>query len=324
MPRKPSTIEFLKRVYKHPQYQAVHRVLEDVRKTSGYKAKIVVITARSGAGKSTACRRYTEKENEKAEKKSPEGVIHHPILYVSLDEQSTPLSITKELLRELGVKRPKGLHDDLRDDLRKKLKLYNIELIIIDEAHHVLPEHTSRKVQLFADYLKVLLDKSAVGIALVGMPKTLRIYDVQQHKNQTDEDREEKQLINRSRQGYQMSPYDLEQKSKASKTSYWVRILAEFENNLPVRALPFTDESNAMRLWLACSGYLGGLANLLEESLELLSEDEPLTLKALEQGFVKMHRNRAALPPNPFSSELKDQDLWAWYESRTSATKDAG
>ena len=141
MQRKPQTIEFLSRVYQHPQYKAVHKVLDEVRKTHGFKSKLVVITAHSGSGKSTACRAYQTRENKLAEATSTDFFTHEPILYCSLDEESTPLALTKELLRALGISSPRGNKSDLKADLIEKLKLYHIELIIIDEAHHVLPEH---------------------------------------------------------------------------------------------------------------------------------------------------------------------------------------
>ena len=150
------------------------------------------------------------------------------------------------------------------------------------------------------------------------MPKTLRIYEVQSHRGQQSEDREQLQLINRSRMGYEMKPYPFEQINQCNRKTDWERLLTLFESNLPVASLSLTFQSNRLRIWLATGRFIGPLANLMEEALELVPNNKPLTLEVLSKAFIQMHRTRYSVPPNPFSPELDEKDLLSWYESKMS------
>lgn len=128
------------------------------------KARGLLITGHAGAGKTTVIEYWKEIHPDI---ETDEGVIK-PVLYVKVPETPTKRAIVAAILGAMGYNAPKDINSfDIIEEIRKKVELLGVLLIILDEAHHVLESKDPVDV---SEFLKSLLNAIEVGIVLSGAP----------------------------------------------------------------------------------------------------------------------------------------------------------
>jgi len=289
-PRKPHTETFLSKTIKHDAFSEAYIAIQNCHKTAGFEPKSMFLVGPSGAGKSTIVKKYVEAfpRNETHE------YTHIPVLYISLDERTTPKDALGLLLDAIpDIDSSKGIVRELRRRLINYIASCNVELIIIDEIHHVLPAHTSARVQEFADLIKSIMDKTSIPFILVGLPESTRLLHA---KSKTDV---KDQLFRRSRRTVEIKP-------PQHNTVAWKKLITGYQRALgSVSCINLSSDEMLARLHLATKGLNGRVANLLSEALELVNENETVTLIHFSKAFLEANATFDG-NKNPFDLSLKE------------------
>jgi len=291
--RKQHTINFLDKTIRHDIYVEAHSAIAECHKSSGFKPKSMFLLGPSGAGKSTIVKSYAGKY-PKIE--TPEET-RIPVIYISLYERSTPKDAVGAILEQITpMTNVRGAMSEQRKRLEFYLKACHVELIIIDEIHHVLPAHTTAKIQHFADLIKSLMDKTLVSFILVGLPDSIKLL----HANTTADVKD--QLFRRCRRTIETTPPEPYSKQ-------WSMLVKGYQGAM--QGIPCIDLSSAemlQRLYLATSGLNGRIANLLAEVSELTDGTVPLTLSHFAQAYIEANATYE-IDYNPFSISLRELNI---------------
>lgn len=268
--RKPHTVSFLQRTIRNKQFDEASEAISRSHKTTGLNPKSLMLLGPSGAGKSTLVNTYR--------RKFPDVVLEdrteRPILYVSLHARVTVNDILSALLAACGDPEPdKGTARALLRRFYGLAESLGVQLIIIDEIQHVLPEHTHRRTQEAADTIKSISTDTQIPFVLVGLPHGIRLLN-DTIKGKHDED----QLIRRFNTPIEIIP-------AALGTKAWQNLMGGYQQALGVPSISLTTEEMLKRFHLATDGLHGFVANLLEHALEETDGHQQICLKDLAQGF---------------------------------------
>lgn len=292
--RKHHTSEFLKTTIRSPDVKTALDAMAACHRTSGHDPKGMFIVGPSGAGKSTIIRIYVSDRRPVDEVER----TRRPVLCGSLAPRTSVRGMLTALLRSTDDPDPaSGTVDGMLLRLYELIKRCEIELMVLDEIHHVLPEHTPTKTQHAADLLKVLTDETKVPIVLVGLPESVRLLQAQKRG---DIDRD--QLRRRFRKLVRIVPPSLGSSGWRDLVHMYQRALAE-KARVPCIRLDHPDLLR--RLYLATAGLPGRLTNLFAEALELTDGDTQITLEHL----ARAHEEASSLHDfdgNPFRIKPSD------------------
>lgn len=128
------------------------------------KARGLLLMGNAGAGKSTVLELYEELNPQIS---TPDGT-RKPVLVVEVPATPTKRALVAAILGRMGYAASKDLNSfDLIEDITRKAQLLGVEMIILDEAHHIL--HAKDK-QDISEFLKSLLNRAGAGIVFAGLP----------------------------------------------------------------------------------------------------------------------------------------------------------
>ena len=127
----------------------------------------------SQAGKTFVLRSFAEEMNSTLNRY---GVINKfRVIYIGLKASGTLKMLQKRILGVFGDKyKDIGNADDVEERVAKYMKLFDVELLIIDEAQHL--EGISKDKSKITDGLKALLDTGIVPIVMAGNEDSLDFF----------------------------------------------------------------------------------------------------------------------------------------------------
>jgi hypothetical protein len=118
--------------------------------------------APAASGKTTVAMAYTNKVNGRVPSES--GAL--PVLYYSLQNNLTSKSFVRSAIDAFGYETPlSGTEAQIRKRLLRLLKLHGVELIILDEVHHLSSRRCSADIM---NLLKALVNNGVCPIAVMG------------------------------------------------------------------------------------------------------------------------------------------------------------
>lgn len=269
--RKPHTVSFLQRTIRNKQFDDAIEAIRRSHKTTGHKnSKSLMLLGPSGAGKSTLVNTYRWTFPDVVK----EDRIVRPIIYVSLQSCVTPKDILSALLHACGDPEPgKGTGSSLFRRFKGIADSLKVELIIIDEIQHVLPEHTHRRTQEAADTIKSISTDTKIPFILVGLPHGIRLL-TDTIKGQHDEE----QLIRRFNAPVEIKPAALGSKA-------WQNLIGGYQQAVGVPCINLTTSDMLKRFHLATGGLHGFVANLLEHALEETDGKQQVCMAHLARAF---------------------------------------
>jgi DNA polymerase III delta prime subunit len=121
-------------------------------------------------GKTTVAQRYAQRINDQfdAEKE------HIPVLYISLQNSTTSRRLKVAMLEALNDFAPtQGAEDLLKRRLVNALRKFKVEVIIIDEVHHLAPKRNTGEV---INVLKAFLNERICPLAFIGTDDALKLF----------------------------------------------------------------------------------------------------------------------------------------------------
>ncbi|MEE8627068.1 MULTISPECIES: TniB family NTP-binding protein [Methylobacterium] len=219
------------------------------------KARALVIAGPSGAGKSTILESYAEDHPHLTD--GPDGDVRRVIL-VEAPKRPTQRSFVAAIMRALGSKaRDTWNTDEIIAKIGWLCDELKVELILIDEAHHLCEHISQDNEEDVSEFLKSLLNRLGTQIVLAGLPSLLHLRDYPQ-------------LRRRMQPPVVLHPYSW---SSIEGRAAFMAMLGLFEAQLGLPEPSFLFEhETAKRLYCATGGYPGLVSKTLSEALSVALE----------------------------------------------------
>jgi hypothetical protein len=264
------------------------RLCQEMSRTAG-EPQCMAIEGLAGAGKSTLVKSYAE-SFARYETMSGTRV---PIFYMETPAPVTVKGMAARMLEELGDPAAhKGPLWSMNSRLIRYIKLCEVQLVILDDFHHLIDKETNRVLETVSDWLKVLIKETAVPFLVVGIEG--RVEQILQANQQLS-----RLFAVRERLGpFGWNPADEATiKEFASFIQYVEKgVERPLSGELPRAELLY-------RLHYATNGIVGNVMNLIRFAALLAHEqgDDNLTLSVLSQAFAKRLHKHMAHKANPFA-----------------------
>lgn len=244
----------------------------------------------AGAGKSTLVKSYAEAFT-RYETVSGTKV---PIFYLETPAPVTVKGMAARMLEALGDPAAhKGPLWSMNSRLIQYLRLCKVQLVILDDFHHLIDKETNRVLETVSDWLKVLIKETNVPFLVVGIEG--RVEQILQANSQLSR----LFAVREKLEPFQWNPADETTIKKfASFIKYVERGMGiALPDELPRAELLY-------RLHYATDGVVGNVMNLIRFAALLAQEQEvdTLTLSILSQAFAKRLHKHLARKANPFST----------------------
>jgi len=179
------------------------------------------------------------------------------ILVVGFPSTSTHRQFTVSVLQALGDAYPsEGKTEERLNRCLKRMEERNIELLILDEAQHLLNSSANPEGhQRGADWLKEFLDKSGVPFVLSGPPRMLNIF------------KHQKELEGRISAFIEYRPLSWDDKAKRKEFIY---VIQACESVLPFsHSANLSDSETAVRIFNETDGKIGLIKRLIGRAAQL-------------------------------------------------------
>lgn len=273
------------------------------------KCRCAFVTGETGAGKSTLIEYYASQHP----RVSGRNVDCAPVVCVRAPGRSTVKGLGSAILIKLGSPSPASWSDfEITNHVIKLIRAMDVQLLIIDEVQDLLEwkRNSSLFPTLVANFVQSIIDTTATGVVLVGLPNIETIAD------------QERQLAGRT--GAYIRMTGLRPTSPTERADF--KLLMEalgMRSHLPFFA-PLDSPLIALRIQIASAGYIGEARRLVRFAVNC-AEDEGSALVRLED-FSAALRDMTpgdSVRVDPF--KMSDVDLMAWIEiDPKKAIKDAG
>jgi hypothetical protein len=277
------------------RYSRFNELYEDIRLCQAMshmagEPQCMALEGLAGAGKSTLVKSYAEAFT-RYETVSGTKV---PIFYMETPAPVTVKGMAARMLEELGDPAAhKGPLWSMNSRLIQYIRLCEVQLVILDDFHHLIDKETNRVLETVSDWLKVLIKETSVPFLVVGIEG--RVEQILQANSQLS-----RLFAVRERlEPFQWNPTDETTiKEFASFIQYVERgVGISLSDELPRAEL-------LHRLHYATDGVVGNVMNLIRFAALLAQEQEgeALTLSILSQAFTKRLHKHLAQKANPFAT----------------------
>jgi hypothetical protein len=154
----------------HPRFREAVALLEHCHQASRQACEPVcgALLGASGVGKTSVvdhyCRLHPPQETETA--------TRQPVLKVTLQPDARPKGIAADLLLALGDPAwSSGTVQTLTNRAARLLKHCGVELIVMDEFHHLFDVDRAKVMTKASQWLKVLVVNTGIPVVVCGMPE---------------------------------------------------------------------------------------------------------------------------------------------------------
>jgi hypothetical protein len=151
---------------KYPRIRAIHeRILECQRLSRlAQEPQCMILEGVPGAGKSTLVRDYVQAFPTY---RGPNGLII-PALYVETPSPVTVKGMASTMLQSIGDPLwHKGTQTAMDLRLQHYIKACEVEIIILDDFHHLIERHKPHTVRTVANWIKVLIKQTGRSFLMV-------------------------------------------------------------------------------------------------------------------------------------------------------------
>jgi Bacterial TniB protein len=278
------TSERFQRLIRYPRWEALLRQIRFCQQISHVmdEPHCLALEGISGVGKSTVMRRYAD---DYPRRETPYGT-RKPVVQVETPCPATIKAMGSTMLAALGD--PAAYQTAtwaINARLIHHLRACEVELVILDDFHHLIDTDRGRVFQTVSEWLKVVLKETGIPFVVVGMPETTeRIFRANPQLSRLFHVRE--QLIPLTEP----------------------ETLRFFQHALEALELILSEglvvEDIAHRVFLASNGIIGHLMGLLRSAAMMLwqSETAVLTASILSRAYSYHLAELFPQQSNPFEN----------------------
>ena len=201
--------------------------------------KAQLIVGNSGSGKTQLMESY----ESCFDKLEGEEAVFNPVLIVEIQENTqTPINLLEQIINAMGatpVSDTRG--NKLRTQCKTLLNAHKVEILMLDEAQHTLPEKEGSKGLRMVNFFKEMIDHFDVAIVFFGTKKALRIQNFGQKGEKPIDD---EQLSGRMFPPIELTPIK-------PRTSKWLECVNFFLTKYKLPTLTAEDSDLVRRIYLA-------------------------------------------------------------------------
>jgi hypothetical protein len=276
----------------HPRFREAVALLERCHRSGrqGGEPACGALLGASGVGKSSVVAHYARLHPPG----EAETATRRPVLTVTLQPDARPKGIAADLLLALGDPAwSSGTVQTLTSRAVRLLDRCGVELIVLDEFHHLFDSDRARVMTKASQWLKVLIVNTGLPVVVAGMPEATHVLGAEHTERRFKERLLLRCFTWRTPEGRRE----------------FCGMLKKLDDTLPLaEASGLAGPELAGRIYLACRGvpdYLmalvrGGAAEALQRRAERI---EPGDLARVYEGKLALQRVLAA-QPNPFVGGL--------------------
>lgn len=317
------------RIVKHKQLVDGRLAIETLRDRSRVKhnkrpkARALLVVGEAGSGKSTILESYYE-EVEQSRKDTVDGDVL-PVVCVEMPARPTRKQFVTLLLNSIGYRESSDWNTDhIIDRISELFRKLGVELVLVDEAHHLALVKSKEAQDEISEFIKSLLNRSGVQFVFFGLTEMLSLTA-------------STQLKRRLQPSVILSPYRWD--TLEGRTEFRV-VIKHLEGGLKTLSPGKLYEMDpAVRLYCATGGHVGLVSKFLSEAYRraLLKGSETVDLALLGEVYASFERDAvefelsddwqkdpSVLPvptmlkeDNPFLADKADFDsLWTLMKAR--------
>ncbi|MCL4262240.1 MAG: ATP-binding protein [Anaerolineae bacterium] len=274
---------------RYPRFNELHadiRLCQEATAQAGEPA-CMALEGVSGAGKSTLVRAYAA-NFPRYEARDGTRI---PVFYLETPSPVTVKGMAVQMLTALGDPGAhKGTLQMMNARLIHYLQVCEVQLVILDDFHHLIDTETNRVLARVSDWLKVLIKETGIPYLVVGIDNSVEtILRANQQLSRLFAVREA------------LRPFRFDNEAEARLFAHFLQYAQE------VVGLSFADEIPAnellLRLHYATDGVVGNVMNLLRFAALLANHAgvDELTLPILDEAFNKRLHRHMLKGQNPFT-----------------------
>jgi len=283
---------------RYPRFKALHTDIRECQELSRltHEPQCMSLEGVTGAGKSTLVRDYAALFPRCDE---PNGT-RIPIFYAETPSPVTVKGMAACMLAHLGD--PAASHGALWTMNYRLIRLMvdcQVELVILDDFHHLIDKETNRVLEQVSDWLKVLIKETGIPFLVVGIDgKVERILEANAQLSRLF-------AVRQTLAPFRCDPTD------AASVQEFARFVQYAEQAIAM-PLPTTLPRLELiqRLHEATQGVVGNLMNLLRYAAWLTQQQPPaaqpgsptstIALATLAAAYDKRLAKHLKRPANPF------------------------
>jgi hypothetical protein len=291
IPRSISSLEQAHSVFiYYPRLKELHEEICRCQRLSRIagEPQCMALEGITGAGKTTLIRRYASE--------FPRLETHYgamvPVFYMETPSPATVKTMASVMLEQLGDPAAHiGTVGSLNSRLIKLLVACHVELVILDDFHHLIDTETDRILAKVSDWLKVLIKETGIPFLVVGIDgKVDRILRANAQLSRLFAARET------------LAPFQWKPEEQKTIQSFNI-FLSTIEKGIGkplTQTVPRTEL--LFRIFYSTDGIVGNVMNLLRYAVMLADENGQalLELQFLAQAFEKRMAKHLRGKVNPF------------------------
>ena len=249
----------------------------------------IALEGSTGAGKTTLIQQYAAGFPRRETRLG----TRIPVFYLETPSPATVKTMASVMLERLGDPAAHiGTIGSLNSRLIKLLQACEVELVILDDFHHLIDTETDRVLAKVSDWLKVLIKETGIPFLVVGIEgKVERILQANAQLSRLFAARET------------LAPFAWrpEQPTTIQAFHTFVSTLESCVGKPLTTTVPRTEL--LYRLYYCTDGVVGNVMNLLRYAVKLTEEQSQITLELplLRQAFEKRLAKHMRGKVNPFS-----------------------
>lgn len=279
---------------RYPRFNELHNdilLCQEATAQAG-EPSCMVLEGVTGAGKSTLVKAYAENFPRYDD---DEGT-KIPIFFLETPSPVTVKGMALHMLTELGDPAAnRGTLQMMNSRLIHYLNVCKVQLVILDDFHHLIDSETNRILATVSDWLKVVIKETGIPFLVVGIENSVdRIL------------RANKQLSRLFAIREKLIPFSL---ATADEAYNFHRFLEYAQQAVKMQIQHDLSEDEFLaRMYFATEGVVANIMNLLRFAALLCEKQDKtfLTLQDLNVAFNKRLKEHLLKPSDPFSMNINN------------------
>ena len=297
----PTQLPGLKRansvLIRYPRFKELHEAIQMCQRLSqgAGEPQCMSLEGRTGAGKSTLVRTYAESF---ARVETQDGT-RVPVLYMEVPSPVGIRDFASAALKQMGDPAyERGTRASMTMRLIGLIKACGVDLVILDDFHHLIDSETNHILAQVSEWLKYLIKETGVPVLVVGIEGKVEL--ILQANPQLSR-------LFAARETLQPFPWN---PSNPKTVQEFARFVEYVEKAI---GMPLSSEVNRLellyRLHYATDGIVGNLMNLMRFAT-LLSElhgQSTIDLATLSAAFQQRLVKHLKAKSDPFAPPANDR-----------------